>query len=66
MQTDHAKQRYIEVTEKDLPLHCPMPNTPLWNAHPKVYIPVGKLAEARCPYCSTLFKFKGELPQGTH
>lgn len=66
MQTEHAKQRYIEVTAAELPLHCPMPNRPLWSAHPRVFIPVGKLGEARCPYCSTLYKLKGELPKGHH
>jgi uncharacterized Zn-finger protein len=38
----------------------------LWNAHPRVFIPVDKLGEARCPYCSTLYKFKGELPKEHH
>ena len=58
-------QRYIEVTAHDLPLTCPMPNMSLWNAHPKVYIPLNG-GEARCPYCSTLYKFKGELPKAHH
>ncbi|MFZ1767332.1 MAG: zinc-finger domain-containing protein, partial [Candidatus Nitrotoga sp.] len=53
MQTEHAKLRYIEVTATDLPLYCPMPNTSLWNAHPRVAIPVEKIGEARCPYCGT-------------
>jgi len=66
MQTEHSKQRHIEITAEALPLHCPMPNTPLWNSHPRVFIPVGKLGEARCPYCSTLYKLKGDLPQGHH
>ena len=43
-----------------------LPNTPLWNSHPKVVVPVAKLGEARCPYCGTLYKFKGELPKGHH
>ena len=29
-------------------------------------MPVEKLGEALCPYCSTLYKFKGELPKGHH
>ena len=66
MQTEHAKQRCIEVTAAELPLHCPTPSMTLWNAHPKVFIPVGKLGEARCPYCSTLYKLKGALPKGHH
>jgi uncharacterized Zn-finger protein len=66
MQTEHAKQSYIEVTAAELPLHCPTPNMTTWNAHPKVFIPLGKLGEARCPYCSTLYKLKGDLPKGHH
>lgn len=66
MQTLHATQHHIEVTASELPLHCPTPGMSLWNTHPKVYIPVDKLGEARCPYCSTLYKFKGELPKGHH
>ena len=28
-----ADPRQIEVTEKDLPLHCPLPSQALWNKH---------------------------------
>jgi uncharacterized Zn-finger protein len=59
-------QRYIEVTANDLPLTCPMPNTSLWNLHPRVAIPLDHGGEARCPYCGTLYKFKGEWPKGHH
>ncbi|MGH8648450.1 MAG: zinc-finger domain-containing protein [Burkholderiales bacterium] len=43
-------QRHIEVTPADLPLHCPMPSMLLWNAHPRVFLPVEKTGEALCPY----------------
>jgi uncharacterized Zn-finger protein len=59
-------QRYIEVTADDLPLACPMPYMNLWNAHPKVMIPLNEGGEARCPYCGTLYRFKGELPRARH
>ena len=42
--------RYIEVTAEALPLFCPTPNQPLWDAHPRVAIPVEKLGTASCPY----------------
>ncbi len=46
-----------EVTRADLPLHCPMDGTSLWNSHPRVYIPVAENGgEAKCPYCSTIYK----------
>ena len=48
--------------------HCPPPSGggSLWNAHPKVMIPLNHGGEARCPYCGTLYKFKGELPRAHH
>ncbi len=57
-------QRIIEVTAKDLPLTCPMPDMALWNAHPKVVIGFSKGNEARCPYCGTLYRLTGEHPTG--
>ncbi len=59
-------RRYVEVTAQDLPLTCPMPDMNLWNAHPKVVIPLNQGGEARCPYCGTLYHFKGELPRPHH
>ena len=53
------KQRSIEVTATDLPLHCPMPDMLLWNAHPRVYLPIEETGEALCPYCGTLYRLKG-------
>ncbi|MFQ5935990.1 MAG: zinc-finger domain-containing protein [Acidiferrobacterales bacterium] len=52
--TPNAKDRY-EITRKDLPLHCPMPGTSLWNSHPRVYLPIEQSGEERCPYCGALF-----------
>ena len=34
--TQMADPRQVDVTEKDLPLHCPTPGTPLWALHPRV------------------------------
>ena len=53
------KKRLIEVTEKDLPLHCPMPQVSLWDAHPRVFLPIEETGEALCPYCGTLYMLKG-------
>ena len=52
-------QREIEVTAEDLPLHCPMPSMMLWNAHPRVYLPIQKTGEALCPYCGTKYVLLG-------
>ena len=52
-------RRDIEVTAADLPLHCPMPSMILWNAHPRVYLPIQKTGEALCPYCGTKYTLQG-------
>jgi uncharacterized Zn-finger protein len=52
-------QRQIEVSAEDLPLHCPMPSMVLWNAHPRVFLPIEKTGEALCPYCGTRYTLKG-------
>lgn len=49
-------KKVIKVTEKDLPLACPMPEMEKWNAHPKVFLPIKKTGEAVCPYCSTKYE----------
>ena len=43
------KSRHIEVSTEDLPLHCPTPSMVLWNAHPRVYLPIEETGEALCP-----------------
>jgi len=58
------RERLIEVTAADLPLHCPMPSMLLWNAHPRVFLPVEKTGEALCPYCGTRYIYKGGAPAG--
>ena len=39
LDTPNKLTRY-EVTRDDLPVHCPMRGTSLWNSHPQVYIQV--------------------------
>ena len=50
----------VEIADADLPLHCPMPGSPLWSSHPRVFLPIDEAALAadgsrrmRCPYCGT-------------
>ncbi|MEZ5673363.1 MAG: zinc-finger domain-containing protein [Thiotrichaceae bacterium] len=52
----NALQRY-EVTEKDLPLHCPMPGMSLWDSHPRVFLPISSAPNGtvKCPYCGAEF-----------
>lgn len=64
-EADNTK-RYIEVTAKDLPLHCPTPEMRLWNAHPRVYLPIEEKIEVLCPYCGTLYKLVGDVSTSHH
>ena len=60
---DYDHSRTIEVTEKDLPFHCPPPGAPLWARHPRVFLDVAK-EQSLCPYCGTRYIYKGEAPKG--
>lgn len=51
-----SSQKTFEVKRADLPLSCPTPEQKLWNAHPRVYLPIEKTGEATCPYCSTHYR----------
>ncbi|GAB4174019.1 MAG: zinc-finger domain-containing protein [Wenzhouxiangellaceae bacterium] len=44
-------EKQYTVTRDDLPLSCPMPDMELWNAHPRVYLPIEATGRAKCPYC---------------
>jgi uncharacterized Zn-finger protein len=48
----------VEVSVSDLPLHCPMPGSALWNSHPRVFLAIEGKGQARCPYCGTLYRLK--------
>ena len=48
-------ERHYEVTQADLPLCCPMPDMRVWDAHPRVYLPVEKTGQITCPYCETQY-----------
>ena len=50
----NTKRKY-EVTRKDLPVSCPMPDMRLWDAHPRVYLPIEKTGNAICPYCEAQY-----------
>ena len=60
------RQRHIEVTHGDLPLHCPMPSMLLWNSHPRVFLPIEDSGQALCPYCGTLYVLKGGPVKSGH
>lgn len=50
--------RCYEVTRANLPLSCPMPEDQLWDAHPRVYLPIERDGYFRCPYCEAEYILK--------
>mgnify|MGYP001555991054 FL=1 len=55
LETACEAQEY-EVSRQDLPLSCPTPEQKLWNAHPRVYLPIEKTGSATCPYCGSVYR----------
>ncbi len=53
----NSKDSY-DVTEDDLPVHCPMPGTSLWNSHPQVFIAFDENGRGKCPYCGAEYNLK--------
>ncbi len=48
--TGCAEKRYT-IKKEELPLSCPMPRYQLWDAHPRVYLPIEREGQVVCPYC---------------
>ena len=59
-----SKQKEVTVTEKDLPLHCPMPGAPLWARHPRVFLDVAKEHESLYTYSGTRYVYNGPPVKG--
>ncbi len=51
-------EKNYEVTQEDLPLSCPNGKSRIWDAHPRVYLPIGREGHVRCPYCGTQYTLK--------
>ena len=64
------KEAVVELLARDLNaqggVFCPSPRADmkLWNTHPRVYMPIEKTRESRCPYCGTLYKLTGDVASG--
>lgn len=52
------KEKFYQITRKNLPLSCPMPNMLMWNSHPRVYLPVEETGQAKCPYCGAVYQLR--------
>jgi len=53
-----GQDRTVEVSATELPLHCPTADQMLWNAHPRVFLPIEETGETLCPYCGTRYVLK--------
>jgi len=51
-------QNRYEITHRDLPLSCPSKDMRLWDAHPRVYLPIEETGKATCPYCDAEYILK--------
>jgi uncharacterized Zn-finger protein len=54
-----TEKNYV-VHRDQLPLSCPTADMVLWNAHPKVYLPIEKTGTEVCPYCSARFTLQND------
>jgi uncharacterized Zn-finger protein len=57
---DSLKQNFnnigqMVIRKEDLPLSCPLPEMMLWDAHPRVYLPIEETGAATCPYCGAQY-----------
>lgn len=48
---ESCKHKKFNITEADLPLCCPLPQTDNVSSHPRVYIPIDESKPATCKYC---------------
>lgn len=53
----NAQSNY-QITADDLPVHCPMPGSSLWNSHPQVFIALDKNGHGKCPYCGAEYQLR--------
>lgn len=56
----------VELDARDLPAFCPHTSMPLWSSHPRVYLDLTHAAEAKCPYCGTLYRLKAGVSSKAH
>jgi uncharacterized Zn-finger protein len=62
-QTGSHKQactkRIYHINHADLPLSCPPRDKRVWDAHPRVYLPVEATGKVTCPYCDAEYVLNG-------
>lgn len=56
-----TKRRY-DITYAELPLSCPPQDMRVWDAHPRVYLPIADIGKVVCPYCGAEYVLKDFIP----
>ncbi len=56
-------KRHYDITYADIPLSCPPRDTRVWDAHPRVYLPISELGKVVCPYCGAEYALKNFIPK---
>ena len=52
-----CETKAYKVYHKDLPASCPLPAMRVWDAHPRVYLPLEEIGQkAVCPYCGANYE----------
>jgi uncharacterized Zn-finger protein len=46
--------------------YCPNPRMPIWSSHPRIYLDFAANGEAKCPYCSTMYRLKPDTRAKKH
>jgi uncharacterized Zn-finger protein len=58
--------KIIQVSAKDLPLHCPTDEVALRCSHPRVFLDLSETGKVSCPYCGTKYQLKAGEKAGHH
>ena len=55
-ETVSSPRKEYHVTKAELPISCPTDEMTLWNAHPRVFLPLNEENRVEvCPYCSAKY-----------
>ena len=49
-------ENHYQISADDLPVHCPLPGSSLWNSHPQVFIALDDNGHGKCPYCGAEYQ----------
>lgn len=55
-----STEQHYTVSHRDLPLSCPTAAMRLWDAHPRVYLPIEETGHATCPYCGAEYSLSDD------